>query len=122
MGRRECMGDGGAEPSAGPRDQGDGHGREGSHCGSASRPDLKITPRTDSLHVRKMCAALQHASAGEAPILMRREEAVGHGARSATRETVLLADILSFAATFTGLTQIHHGHAPATENDARQDQ
>lgn len=79
-------------------------------------------PRTDSLHVRKMCAALQHASAGEAPILMRREEAVGHGARSATRETALLADILSFAATFTGLTQIHHGHAPATENDARQDQ
>jgi prolyl oligopeptidase len=59
--------------------------------------------RVDPLHARKLCAALQHAtsrSPEEAPILLRREENVGHGGRSVSRMIGLGADILGF---FTGL-------------------
>ena len=41
--------------------------------------------RVDPLHARKMAAALQHATAGPRPILLRRERDVGHGARSVSR-------------------------------------
>jgi prolyl oligopeptidase len=60
--------------------------------------------RVDPLHARKLCAALQWATNRPpapipgvgAPILLRREENVGHGARSVSRTVELGADILSF--------------------------
>jgi prolyl oligopeptidase len=63
--------------------------------------------RVDPLHARKMCAALQHATAApaaERPVLLRREANVGHGARAVSRTVALAADQLAFAAAQTGLT------------------
>ncbi|MBW8483712.1 prolyl oligopeptidase family serine peptidase [Actinomadura parmotrematis] len=59
--------------------------------------------RVDPLHARKMCAALQGATAGDRPVLLRHEEGVGHGARAADRALDLAADLLAFAAARTGL-------------------
>jgi len=59
--------------------------------------------RVDPLHARKMCAALQHATSGTRPIVLRRERDVGHGARALSRSVALTADSLSFAARWTGL-------------------
>jgi len=59
--------------------------------------------RVDPLHARKMCAALQHATAGDRPVLLRRERDVGHGARAVSRSVALTADTLAFAARWTGL-------------------
>jgi prolyl oligopeptidase len=59
--------------------------------------------RVDPLHARKLCAALQHATSGERPILLRREKDVGHGARAISRSVALSADTMAFAAAWTGL-------------------
>jgi prolyl oligopeptidase len=62
--------------------------------------------RVDPLHARKLCAALQHATSREvddAPVLLRREADVGHGARAISRSVELTADSLAFAAHHTGL-------------------
>ncbi len=59
--------------------------------------------RVDPLHARKMCAALQHATSGDRPILYRREADVGHGARSVTRSVGLSVDTMSYLAARTGL-------------------
>jgi prolyl oligopeptidase len=59
--------------------------------------------RVDPLHARKTCAALQHATTGDAPVLLRAEGDVGHGARSVSRTVGLSVDTLSFLATHTGL-------------------
>jgi prolyl oligopeptidase len=59
--------------------------------------------RVDPLHARKMCAALQHATAGDRPVLLRREKDVGHGARAMSRTVGLSADQLAFTARHTGL-------------------
>ena len=59
--------------------------------------------RVDPLHARKMCAALQHATGGTRPVLLRRERDVGHGARALSRSVALTADTLAFAARWTGL-------------------
>jgi prolyl oligopeptidase len=59
--------------------------------------------RVDPLHARKMCAALQQASIGAGPVLLRREEQVGHGARATSRSVALAADMLAFLASRTGL-------------------
>ena len=59
--------------------------------------------RVDPMHARKMCAALQHATGGTRPVLLRRERDVGHGARALSRSVALTADTLSFAAWRTGL-------------------
>ncbi len=59
--------------------------------------------RVDPLHARKMCAALQHATSSDRPILLRNETAVGHAARSVSRSVELMADQLAFLATHTGL-------------------
>lgn len=62
--------------------------------------------RVDPLHARKMCAALQHATAGDPatrPVLLRRETGVGHGARSVSRAVALTVDQLAFLAAHTGL-------------------
>jgi prolyl oligopeptidase len=62
--------------------------------------------RVDTMHARKMCAAMQHATASpEAarPVLLRNEARVGHGARSLSRSIALSAETLAFAAAQTGL-------------------
>src|SRR5215470_61232 len=63
--------------------------------------------RVDPMHARKMCAALQHATAArlpDRPILLRRESQVGHGPRAVSRSVGLSADTLAFLAFHTGLT------------------
>jgi prolyl oligopeptidase len=62
--------------------------------------------RVDPLHARKMAAALQWATASDPsdrPVLLRREEKVGHGARSVSRSVDLAADELGFFARQLGL-------------------
>ena len=62
--------------------------------------------RVDPLHARKMCAALQHATAAgpeTAPVLIRREVDAGHAARSVSRTVALAVDQLTFLARHTGL-------------------
>jgi prolyl oligopeptidase len=59
--------------------------------------------RTDPMHARKMCAAVQHATSSDRPIVFRGEGDVGHGARSLSRSIEESADILAFAARWTGL-------------------
>jgi prolyl oligopeptidase len=62
--------------------------------------------RVDPLHARKLAAALQHATTAEAPILLRREVSVGHGARAVSRTVGLAADQLAFLAAHTGLSAV----------------
>ncbi|MDQ1445758.1 MAG: prolyl oligopeptidase, partial [Acidimicrobiaceae bacterium] len=55
--------------------------------------------RVDPLHARKLCAALQHATTADPddrPVLIRRETAVGHGARAISRTVDLQADVEAF--------------------------
>jgi prolyl oligopeptidase len=62
--------------------------------------------RVDPAHARKMCAALQYASAAtpaEAPVLLRIERGVGHGARSTAKGVDLLADVTAFLGHHLGL-------------------
>jgi prolyl oligopeptidase len=59
--------------------------------------------RVDPLHGRKLAAALQHATGSVAPIVLRRETSVGHGARAVSRTVGLAADQLAFLAAHTGL-------------------
>ncbi|MEO3891838.1 prolyl oligopeptidase family serine peptidase [Nonomuraea sp. B5E05] len=59
--------------------------------------------RVHPMHAWKMCAALQHATTGERPVLLRNETEVGHGARSVSRTVDLSADTLTFLARHTGL-------------------
>jgi prolyl oligopeptidase len=59
--------------------------------------------RTDPLHARKMCAAIQHASAGDGPALLRFEHGVGHGLRAASLTLALHADCLAFLGNHLGL-------------------
>ncbi|MGI8696121.1 MAG: prolyl oligopeptidase family serine peptidase [Mycobacteriales bacterium] len=59
--------------------------------------------RVDPVHARKMCAALQWATTGDGPILLRSEADVGHGARSVSRTVGLAVDQLAFLADRLGL-------------------
>ena len=59
--------------------------------------------RVDPLHARKLCAALQHATSGDRPILIRAEPDVGHGARAVSRSIDLSVEVLAFTAASTGL-------------------
>jgi prolyl oligopeptidase len=59
--------------------------------------------RVHPMHARKMCAALQHATSAERPVLLRGEAKVGHGARAVSRSVAMTADVLAFAARHTGL-------------------
>ncbi|MFI7586882.1 prolyl oligopeptidase family protein [Spongisporangium articulatum] len=62
--------------------------------------------RVDPLHARKLAAALQHATSAPvdaAPILVRREKDVGHGARALSRTVALSTDTMTFMAARTGL-------------------
>jgi prolyl oligopeptidase len=60
--------------------------------------------QTGEAHVSKMCAALQHATSSDRPILMRREPGTAHAASPASRERALTTDILAFAGAHTGLS------------------
>jgi prolyl oligopeptidase len=60
--------------------------------------------RVDPLHARKMCAALQHATSSDRPIVIRTERDVGHGARSISRSVEVSVATLTFLAAYTGLT------------------
>ncbi|HEY0803992.1 MAG TPA: prolyl oligopeptidase family serine peptidase [Pseudonocardiaceae bacterium] len=59
--------------------------------------------RVDPLHARKMCAALQWATTGDGPILLRHEDNVGHARAATSRAVGLAADLLAFLAAHTGL-------------------
>lgn len=62
--------------------------------------DDRVVP----LHSHKFVAALQHAQAGDAPVLTRVEVATGHGAgKPAALQAAEWADLLAFAAHHTGL-------------------
>jgi prolyl oligopeptidase len=61
--------------------------------------------RVDPLHARKLCAALQHATSSdleERPVLLRHEEAVGHGMRTVSRTLDERAEVLGFLAAQVG--------------------
>ncbi len=59
--------------------------------------------RVDPLHAYKMCAALQHATTSERPVLLRAEDQVGHGQRAVSLTAALAGDCLAFVARETGL-------------------
>ncbi|HEX9041435.1 MAG TPA: prolyl oligopeptidase family serine peptidase [Trebonia sp.] len=59
--------------------------------------------RVDPLHGYKMCAALQHATASERPVLLRAEGEVGHSQRAVSLSAALTGDCLAFVARETGL-------------------
>jgi prolyl oligopeptidase len=56
--------------------------------------------RVDPMHARKMCAALQHATGSDRPVLLRTEPGVGHGDRSESARLDYFADVLSFFARY----------------------
>jgi len=60
--------------------------------------------RVDPLHGYKMAAALQHATAGDRPILLRAEGQVGHGQRAVSLTAGLSGDCLAFVARETQLS------------------
>jgi prolyl oligopeptidase len=61
--------------------------------------------RVDPLHGYKMCAALQHATSSERPVLLRAEGQVGHGQRAVSLSASLAGDCLAFVARETGLRE-----------------
>ena len=79
------------------------HVREGTSYPATLFTVFGSDTRVDPMHARKMCAALQHATASDLPILLRSESEVGHGARAVSRAVTLSADTLAFFAHFTGL-------------------
>ncbi|MCL2422527.1 MAG: prolyl oligopeptidase family serine peptidase, partial [Micrococcales bacterium] len=61
--------------------------------------------RVDTLHARKMAAALQAATTApvsQAPVLVRLETGVGHGGRALSRSVALTVDEMQFVADRTG--------------------
>ncbi|WP_448624683.1 prolyl oligopeptidase family serine peptidase [Geodermatophilus sp. URMC 64] len=77
--------------------------REGTAYPAVLFTTFESDTRVDPLHARKLAAALQHATSGDAPIVLRRETSVGHGARAVSRTVDLAADQLAFLAAATGL-------------------
>jgi prolyl oligopeptidase len=79
------------------------HVREGVAYPAVLFTVFESDTRVDPNHARKMCAALQHATSADRPILLRRETDVGHGARSVSRTVALAVDEVVFLAAQTGL-------------------
>ncbi|SOE02301.1 prolyl oligopeptidase family serine peptidase [Blastococcus haudaquaticus] len=77
--------------------------REGTAYPAVLITTFESDTRVHPLHGRKLAAALQHATTAEAPIVLRRETSVGHGARAVSRTVGLAADQLAFLARHTGL-------------------
>jgi prolyl oligopeptidase len=59
--------------------------------------------RVDPGHARKMCAALQHATTGTGPVLIRVDHGVGHGITATSRQVAQQAECLAFLARELGL-------------------
>ncbi|MEV4251573.1 prolyl oligopeptidase family serine peptidase [Spirillospora sp. NPDC049652] len=78
------------------------HVREGTDYPATLFAVFDGDSRVDPLHARKMCAALQRATAGDGPVLLRRESGVGHASRSAGRSFDLAAELLAFVSARTG--------------------
>nr|WP_204264540.1 prolyl oligopeptidase family serine peptidase [Geodermatophilus normandii] len=78
--------------------------REGTAYPATLFTTFESDTRVDPLHARKLAAALQAATSAEAPVLLRRETSVGHGARAVSRTVGLAADQLAFLAAATGLS------------------
>src|SRR6476661_7531070 len=86
------------------------HGvREGTAYPAVLFTTFESDTRVDPLHARKLAAALQHATSAAAPIVLRREVSVGHGARAVSRTVGLAADQLAFLAEHTGLGSPREG-------------
>jgi prolyl oligopeptidase len=77
--------------------------REGTAYPAVLFTTFESDTRVHPLHARKLAAALQHATSSASPVLLRRETAVGHGARAVSRTVDLAADQLAFLAAHTGL-------------------
>jgi prolyl oligopeptidase len=77
--------------------------REGTAYPAVLFTTFESDTRVDPLHARKLAAALQAATSSPAPIVLRREVSVGHGARAVSRTVGLAADQLGFLAAHTGL-------------------
>jgi prolyl oligopeptidase len=77
--------------------------REGTAYPAVLFTTFESDTRVHPLHARKLAAALQQATSGDAPIVLRRETSVGHGARAVSRTVGLAADQLAFLAAVTGL-------------------
>jgi prolyl oligopeptidase len=77
--------------------------REGTAYPAVLFTTFESDTRVHPLHGRKLAAALQHATTAEAPVVLRRETSVGHGARAVSRTVELAADQLAFLASHTGL-------------------
>ncbi|WP_369252345.1 prolyl oligopeptidase family serine peptidase [Geodermatophilus amargosae] len=78
--------------------------REGTAYPATLLTTFESDTRVDPLHARKLAAALQAATSAQAPVLLRRETSVGHGARAVSRTVGLAADQLAFLAAATGLS------------------
>jgi prolyl oligopeptidase len=86
--------------------------REGTAYPAVLLTTFESDTRVHPLHGRKLAAALQHATTSAAPVVLRRERSVGHGARAVSRTVALAADQLAFLAEHTGLhTGLHTGRA-----------
>ncbi|MGY2128333.1 prolyl oligopeptidase family serine peptidase [Blastococcus sp. SYSU DS0617] len=77
--------------------------REGTAYPAVLITTFESDTRVHPLHGRKLAAALQHATSAGAPVVLRREVSVGHGARAVSRTVGLAADQLAFLARYTGL-------------------
>jgi prolyl oligopeptidase len=80
--------------------------REGTAYPAVLFTTFESDTRVHPLHARKLAAALQHATSADAPIVLRRETEVGHGARAVSRTVELAADQLAFLAAHTGLSAV----------------
>jgi prolyl oligopeptidase len=80
--------------------------REGTAYPAVLITTFESDTRVHPLHGRKLAAALQRATSAEAPVLLRRERSVGHGARAVSRTVGLAADQLAFLARYTGLAAV----------------
>jgi prolyl oligopeptidase len=78
--------------------------REGTAYPAVLFTTFESDTRVDPLHARKLAAAVQAATSSEAPVVLRRETSVGHGARAVSRTVGLAADQLAFLAAATGLS------------------
>ncbi|WP_142459791.1 prolyl oligopeptidase family serine peptidase [Geodermatophilus aquaeductus] len=78
--------------------------REGTAYPATLFTTFESDTRVDPLHGRKLAAALQAATSADAPVVLRRETSVGHGARAVSRTVGLAADQLAFLAAATGLS------------------
>ena len=92
--------------------------REGTAYPAVLFTTFESDTRVDPLHARKLTAALQHATGAAAPIVLRREVSVGHGARAVSRTVGLAADQLAFLAAHTGLQAARRGPVPADAGTA----